>query len=880
MTAAQIAAITNPAVGLIVFNTSTNCLQFNTTGTTTGWNDISCGCTGTPGAPGIISPANPSSANVCESQTGQTFSVSLVPNATSYNWTVPSEVGTWTGQGGPVITVLTYTNTVTSTGTYSVTASNACGVSSASTFTATVYSGNPAGTITSGYPISICSTGSNIMSLTGAANYQTITWSAPASITSAANVTAANLANATSLTLSGGTGGTGQVSVTLSNPCGNTLLTSSNITDYSGNPAGSITAGYPTAACHITANTITLTGAANYQTITWSAPTSITTAANVTAAQNTTGLTLSGGTGGTGQVSVTLSNPCGSTPLTSSPITIYVGNPTGTITTGYPTIICNSATNTMTLTGAANYETITWSALPSITTAAQVAAAQNTTSLILKGGTGGSGAISVTLANSCGAILIYSSVIYCYAGNPMGSIAAGYPTAACITATNTITLTGVSNNQTITWSAPTSITSAAHVTAAQNTTSLTLAGGTGGTGQVSVTLTNLCGSTPLTSSNITISTPGNPTGSIASGYLTNTCNATANIISLTGATNYSTITWSAPASITAPANVTAAQNTTSLTLVGGTGGTAPATVTLANACGGSIGPLSTTNITVFTIGNHGGPTTYVWNGGTTTTSIGYYAGTKQVWVVPDCVNLITVTLTGGSGGAGNGTTGGLGAVVTGTIAVVSGQTLIIEVGGQGLPGTPCGGGGGASYLWDGTSVVLLAVAGGGGGGGQFGLRGANAQIDITSVAAFEAAKSAGASDPPGLGGGPISGGTSDASGGSGGAGWGENGALPTTVNAGMTIAYKPKSVITTGYGGLGYVSGGPGGYCGGGGAGFTGAGGGAGYNGGGGGLGGGIYGGGGGGAGYFSSDGGTTPSVPISAAVGTANTNGSVVITY
>jgi hypothetical protein len=42
LTAPQIAAIGTPAMGLIVYNTTTNCYEFNTTGTPAGWNVIAC----------------------------------------------------------------------------------------------------------------------------------------------------------------------------------------------------------------------------------------------------------------------------------------------------------------------------------------------------------------------------------------------------------------------------------------------------------------------------------------------------------------------------------------------------------------------------------------------------------------------------------------------------------------------------------------------------------------------------------------------------------------------------------------------------------------------------------------------------------------------
>lgn len=84
-----------------------------------------------------------------------------------------------------------------------------------------------------------------------------------------------------------------------------------------------------------------------------------------------------------------------------------------------------------------------------------------------------------------------------------------------------------------------------------------------------------------------------------------------------------------------------------------------------------------------------------------------YTGNTQTWVVPPCVTSIDVIVAGAEGGGGNG---GNGAVITGTFAVVPGQTLQISVGGQGgCPAAAFGGGGSGQN----SSVGLYSCAGGG-----------------------------------------------------------------------------------------------------------------------------------------------------------------------
>jgi trimeric autotransporter adhesin len=111
-----------------------------------------------------------------------------------------------------------------------------------------------------------------------------------------------------------------------------------------------------------------------------------------------------------------------------------------------------------------------------------------------------------------------------------------------------------------------------------------------------------------------------------------------------------------------------------------------------------------------------------------------YTGAEQTFKVPAGVTSITVTATGGSGGAGGGyfgsdsAPGGLAERVKATIAVTPGQRLAIFVGGDGSDGGFNGGGasgpsygigGGASDVRRGGDNLgdrIIVGAGGGGGG--------------------------------------------------------------------------------------------------------------------------------------------------------------------
>ena len=124
-----------------------------------------------------------------------------------------------------------------------------------------------------------------------------------------------------------------------------------------------------------------------------------------------------------------------------------------------------------------------------------------------------------------------------------------------------------------------------------------------------------------------------------------------------------------------------------------------------------------------------------------TTTTFNYTGSMQTFVVPPCVNSITVDMSGAEGGgdASVFAPGGGGGRVQATLTVVPGQTLTIFIGGQGnltgtpgyngggsgingSGGTPGGGGGGASDIRIGGTLLTdrVIVAGGGGGGTENG----------------------------------------------------------------------------------------------------------------------------------------------------------------
>lgn len=111
-------AIVNPAQGLLIINTTTDCIEtyFNTS-----WVPIQCACTGSLPAPAQINGA----ATVCPNSSQVLYIIPQVPGAGGYQWTVTG-LGTLTsGQGNDSIRV-NFSNS-SGTATISVVSLDSCG---------------------------------------------------------------------------------------------------------------------------------------------------------------------------------------------------------------------------------------------------------------------------------------------------------------------------------------------------------------------------------------------------------------------------------------------------------------------------------------------------------------------------------------------------------------------------------------------------------------------------------------------------------------------------------------------------------------------------------------------------------------------------------
>jgi hypothetical protein len=240
------------------------------------------------------------------------------------------------------------------------------------------------------------------------------------------------------------------------------------------------------------------------------------------------------------------------------------------------------------------------------------------------------------------------------------------------------------------------------------------------------------------------------------------------------------------------------------------------------------------------------------SGGTCTSACGSHAcpryfvptGAVVAWTAPatGSYRIEAWGGSGGNGGQGSSTFGGLAADVGGVFSLAKGEELSILVASAGVTGTtPAGGGsggGGSFVVVAGTPPTALLVAGGG-GGGSFVTDGTNASLTATG----ETGVDDGTGNPGGAGGMSGAGGENGNTGGGGGGGGFSSSGLPCDPSGGGAEGGGGSSFVSGGAGGScdATASGGFGGgggydsYAGGGGGGYSGGGGGASDNGGGGG---------------------------------------------
>jgi hypothetical protein len=552
-------------------------------------------------------------------------------------------------------------------GSYTVTVTDANGCSATSSPTVVTANANPTASITAGGPTTFCAGGSVTLTSSAGSSYLWSTGATTSSVVASASgsytvtVTDANGCSATSspivvtananpsatITAGGPTTFCAGGSVTLTSSAGSSYLwstgattasivaiTSGNytvtVTDASGcsttsaptavtvnaNPTASITAGGPTTFCAGGSVTLTASSGTSYL---WS--TGATTASIVAS------------TSGSYTVTVTNANGCSTT---SSPIAVTVNaNPTATITAGGPTTFCAGGSVTLTASTGASY---LWST--GGTTASIVASASD------------SYTVTVTDANGCSTTSSPTSVTV--NTNPTVTITAGGPTTFCTGGSVTLT---ASSGTSYLWST--------------GATTASIVATTSGSYTASVTNVNGCSTT---SSPTVVTANANPTATITAGGPTTFC--TGGSVTLTASSGASYL-WSTGA--------------TSSSITVNAGGNYTVNVTNANGCSATSAPVA---VTV-----RAKPTAVVSGGGT---------------ICPGASATITATLTGTAPWSVTWSDGNIQTINSGTTATRSvspASTTIYTV--TSLSDAFCSGTPGGSATATVKTLPTAAVSGGG-----------------------------------------------------------------------------------------------------------------------------------------------------------------------
>jgi hypothetical protein len=320
----------------------------------------------TPSQPSIIA----GTTTACQFTT-QTYSVTNVSGVT-YNWTAPG--GSISGSGNSI----NITWNSTGSQTVSVTATNSCGTSTASTLSITVNSGSALpqpGLISGG--ATLCSGSSQPYSIAAVSGATSYTWILPSGWSGTSTSTVINP--------TAGTNG-GIISVTANNSCGSSTAQTLNVTVIPIPAQPGLISGN-TNVCEASSQTYsiaTVTGATSY---TWILP-SLWSGASTNTSINTA-------VGNAGTITVTANNSCGSSTAQTLVISINPPAPSQPGIISGNTTVCSGSSQTYSITPVSGATSYFWS-LPGNWSGTSTTNSINTTV-----GTTGS-TIAVSGQNSCG----------------------------------------------------------------------------------------------------------------------------------------------------------------------------------------------------------------------------------------------------------------------------------------------------------------------------------------------------------------------------------------------------------------------------------------------------------------------------------------------
>jgi large repetitive protein len=513
-------------------------------------------------------PTPPANATICAGLANDNYSIAAVPNATTYNWTIPAGATITAGQGTTAVTINWGTAT---SGQVCITAGNSCGNSAPACFNVTI--GNIPAQPNPPANASVCAGETNDMySIAPVPTATSYTWTVPAGAT----ITAGQ--NTTAITIDWGTAVSGQVCVTANNNCGSSPQACFNVT-VNTVPATPAAMNNVTVCANTQNGPYTVPAVAGATNYTWTLPAGSSIASG--AGTNTIQINF-GATGG--QVCVTANNSCGSS--AQSCFTATINTIPASPTPPADAIICaglsGASYSVANVAGATGY---TWT----VPVGAIITNGQGTNTIVINWGAATSGQVCITANNSCG-----SSPQACFdvvigtvpiAPNPPSnsSICAGTPNS-------NYAIAPVASATSYTWTVPAGAT----ITNGQNTTSINVNWGTATTGQICVTANNNCGTSPQSCFTVTVNnTPASPTPPANAIICAGAQGQMYSVAAVASATSY---TWTVPAGAT----IANGQGTNAISINWAANATSgQICVTADNTCG--MSPQSCFNVTINTV---------------------------------------------------------------------------------------------------------------------------------------------------------------------------------------------------------------------------------------------------------------------------------------
>ncbi len=537
--------LSNPNISNPMANGVTTTTTYTVTGTVNG-------CSGTATATVTVS-GTPLSANV-------SVSASPICNGSSSTLTANVSGGTtpytylWSPGGQ---TTAAITDSPTSTTTYTVVVTSACGGTVSASGTVTVNQ-TPTQPLAISGNTTVCQGSTQTYSIAAVSGATSYTWTLPGGWVGTSTTTSIT-------TTVGSTGGT--ISVTANSACGSSTAQTLVVT-VTPTPAqpGPITGNASVCAGSLEIYSIAaVTGATSY---TWTLPGGWTGTSTTTSINATVG--VAGGT-----ISVVANNACGSSISQTLIVTMGGGPPpsqpgaiNGLIT------VCQGSSQTYSIASVVGATSYTWT-LP----AGWVGTSTTTSITATVGSTGGT--ISVTATNNCGTSIAQTLVVT-VSPTPVQPGPITGNSAVCQGSSQTYSISPVAGATSYVWTLPVGWTGSS------TTTSIT-ATASANAGNITVEAVNACGTGVDQTLAVTISLLASSPGNISGTFTV--CQGSTNTYTVNpvpGATSY---TW------TIPGGWSGTSTTNSITVIAASN-SGNITVTANNACGSSLAQFTSVSVTL------------------------------------------------------------------------------------------------------------------------------------------------------------------------------------------------------------------------------------------------------------------------------------------